>query len=115
MWGFLTLAVLHIMVALKFARITPLRIYFDQECDQFYFVFNDIKHYKRKIIEVVRPGELEHCPWEMDPWLNPARHKIEPVGRKLILILPMYFQSQFYYRKLTGTNFEDFDRDSKYA
>ena len=116
MWGFFFLIVLHSLAALRFTQITPVRIYFEDESDQFYFVYNDIKHFKKKIIEIVLPGELQHCPKESDIWnLNAARHRIERAGRRLLFMLPFYFRSPFYYRKLTGTNFDDYDRDSKYA
>ena len=115
MWGFFFLIVFHSLFALRFIQITPVRIYFEDESDRFFFVYHDIKQFKKKIIEIVLPGELQHCPKENDAWkLNPARHKIERAGRKL-LMLPFYFRSPFYYRKLTGTNIDDFDRDSKYA
>ena len=116
MWGFFFLIMIHSLVALRFTQITPVRIYFEEQSDQFYFVYNDIKHYNKKIIEIVLPGELQHSPKENDIWnLNAARYRNERAGRKLLFMLPFYFRSPFYYRKLTGTNFDDFDRDSKYA
>ena len=115
MWGFYFIIVIHSLAALKFTQITPVRIYFEDETDKFYFVYNNIKHYKNKIIEIVLPGELQHSPKEKDHWnLNAARHRIERAGRNLFM-LPFYFRSPYYYRKLTGTNIDDFDRDSKYA
>ena len=44
--------------------------------------------------------------------LNPARHTIW-AEKKRAWILPFYFRNVYYYRKLLGINFEDFDRDDR--
>merc|ERR1712059_67052 len=100
----------HAVACLYVTRVAPLRIYYSKKGDHFMVLTNTWIPWRCKLVRV-KPGELVQVDKKNDLMnLNHHRHIITTTGQ--VVYLPVNcFSTNHYYRKMTGTSFEDDNDD----
>jgi hypothetical protein len=107
-WSFMAA---HVAAGQWIVMATPLRVYYSASKEEFLMVLAGWLPWRPRHLPV-REGHLlaapSNRPSEITQHLDPWRHRLLPGGRWLV-INGAHFKSDWFYRKITGTHFEQED------